>query len=190
MRCVTMMIRRARGTSGGPRHPLGRATPVRLARAPGRPERDASGSSGLVGGDQSAGWVVRCALRTTGSKFLTIGAAKVFRFYFMFAIFNYHCEMTTAPPPAARPRTRRLSDKLRLVFHAACDEAEFSVAEQRLNQLCKHTIRPSSHPTKPDRREPEDLSGVCERLANLLLWRSSEPVAPAVKGPLSRQWNT
>jgi hypothetical protein len=79
------------------------------------------------------------------------------------------------------------------VFHAACDEAEFSIAEQRLNQLCKHTTPPSSHPNRLDRRKPEDLSGVSERLGNLLLWQlenRAEPAAQADEGLLSRQRHT
>jgi hypothetical protein len=100
----------------------------------------------------------------------TITPAKVFFFYFILTISGHLNDMTTAPTRATRIWTRRLSDKLRLVFHAACDEAEFSVAEQLLNQLHKYAASPSSHPTGLDRRSPEDLSGVSERLANLLLW--------------------
>jgi hypothetical protein len=134
-------------------------------------------------------------LRSTchGRENFSIDASRVPCFYVMLAISNYPCEMTTAPPPAARIWTRRLSDKLRLVFHAACDEAEFSAAEQRLNQLCKHITSPSSNPTRLDRRRPEDLSGVSERLGNLLLWQlenRAEPAAPADEDHLSRRRRT
>ncbi len=80
--------------------------------------------------------------------------------------------MTTSPPRAGQPWTRRLSDKLRLAFHTACDEATFSAAERLLNQLCKNTLSRE----KLDRRKPENLSGACERLANLLLWRTERHV--------------
>jgi hypothetical protein len=70
-----------------------------------------------------------------------------------------------------REWTRRLSDKLRLTFHTACDEADYTTAERLLNTLCKHTVKPSVVPEDGDRRRQEDLSGACERLANLLLWR-------------------
>ena len=80
--------------------------------------------------------------------------------------------MTNPTPPIAQPRTRRLSDKLRLLFHTARDEATFSAAEQRLNQLCQHVASLAIPPVGVERRKPESLSGVCERLANLLLWKA------------------
>src|ERR1700761_6003406 len=100
--------------------------------------------------------------------------ATVFSFYRSLTISLHHHPVTISLPPTTRSWTRRLSDKLRLAFHAACNEAEFAIAEQLLNQLCKHTRSPSVLPTGLDRRKPEDLSGVCERLANLLLWRAAD----------------
>jgi hypothetical protein len=97
--------------------------------------------------------------------------------------------MTNSTPRAAQPWTRRLSDKLRLMFHAACDEAEFSIAEQRLNHLCKHIASPSMRPAVRERRKPENLGGACERLANLLLWQTvscAEPAGQADEDPPSR----
>src|ERR1700712_4086495 len=76
-------------------------------------------------------------------------------FHGILTLYDYHYEMTNSTPQAAQPRIRRLADKLRLMFHAACDEAEFSMAEQRLNQLCKHTISSSMRPAGLDRRKPE-----------------------------------
>ena len=90
--------------------------------------------------------------------------------------------MTNPTPPIAQPRTRRLSDKLRLLFHAACDEAAFSAAEQRLNQLCQHVTSPVIRPQGLERRKPESLSGACERLANLLLWKVENGVEAAARG--------
>ncbi|HYZ21083.1 MAG TPA: hypothetical protein VE690_02895 [Rhodopila sp.] len=83
-----------------------------------------------------------------------------------------------ASGPPQREWTRRLSDKLRLTFHTACDEADYTVAEHLLNTLCKHTVKPSVVPAEGDRRKREDLSGACERLANLLLWRAEAGKAP------------
>jgi hypothetical protein len=59
-----------------------------------------------------------------------------------------------------------------LLFHAACDKVAFSVAEQRLNQLCQHVASSAIPPVGVERRKPESLSGACERLANLLLWKA------------------
>ena len=80
--------------------------------------------------------------------------------------------MINSTPPIAPARTRRLSDKRRLLFHTACDEAAFSVAEQRLNQLCQHVASLAIPPVGAQRRKPESLSGACERLATLLLWKA------------------
>ena len=93
--------------------------------------------------------------------------------------------MTTSPSRSL-PWTRRLTDKLRLVFHAACDEGDFSVAEQRLNQLCKQTVALPMLPSEPNRRKPEDLSGACERLSNLLLWQADKLAEPATYGDEDR----
>ena len=72
---------------------------------------------------------------------------------------------------AARGR-RRLSDKIRVAFHAACDEGAVEIAERLLDQLDKLTHRPPLLPGGVDRRQPENLAALCERLANLLLWRT------------------
>ena len=97
--------------------------------------------------------------------------------------------MTNVKPHASRTRTRRLSDKLRLVFHTACNEAELSLAEQCLNQLYKSSATLAVEPSGHDRRSPEDLNAVSERLANLLLWRSeahAEPEAEEDAGRVSQ----
>ena len=54
------------------------------------------------------------------------------------------------------------------------------MAERLLNTLCKHTVKPSVLPTEGDRRKPENLSGACERLANLLLWRVEADIGQGV----------
>ena len=83
--------------------------------------------------------------------------------------------------PSQRPiaratarRGRRLSDKVRDAFHTACDEGAVEIAERLLNQLGELIHRPPTLPTGIDRRRPESIAALCERLANLLLW-STEP---------------
>jgi hypothetical protein len=69
-------------------------------------------------------------------------------------------------------RQRRLSDKLRVVFHTACDEGALEHAELLLNYLDGLIHRPSRLPSGFDRRRPERLTALAERLANLLLWHT------------------
>jgi hypothetical protein len=72
----------------------------------------------------------------------------------------------------AAARGRRLSDKIRTAFHTACDDEAFEIAQRLLNQLDELTRRPPILPTGVDRRQPESLAALDERLANLLLWRT------------------
>jgi hypothetical protein len=75
-------------------------------------------------------------------------------------------------PVSAQPE-RRLSDKIRVAFHAACDEGAVEIAEHLLSQLDQLTHRPPLLlPTGFDRRRPEPLTAPAERLANLLLWQT------------------
>jgi hypothetical protein len=74
------------------------------------------------------------------------------------------------PPQRPVANALRLSDKLRDAFHAACDEGAVEIAERLLNQLGELIHRPSTLPTGIDRRRPESIAALCERLANLLLW--------------------
>jgi hypothetical protein len=71
----------------------------------------------------------------------------------------------------AAARGRRLSDKIRVAFHTACDDKAFEIAEHLLNQLDALIRRPPILPTGVDRRQPESLAALNERLVNLLLWR-------------------
>jgi hypothetical protein len=66
-----------------------------------------------------------------------------------------------------RSLRRRLTDKLRLVFHAACDDEDELLAKQVLEMLRGQVSAPPDLPTGQDRRTPEDLAGPAERLANL-----------------------
>jgi hypothetical protein len=79
------------------------------------------------------------------------------------------------PPPLLRMRAaargRRLSDKIRVAFHTACNDEAFEIAERLLNQLDELTRCPPVLPSGVDRRQPESLAALNERLANLLLWR-------------------
>jgi hypothetical protein len=80
------------------------------------------------------------------------------------------------PPPLLRVRTvargRRLSDKIRVAFHAACDEEAFEIAQRLLEQLDALIRRPPILPNGIDRRQPESLVALEERLINLLLWHT------------------
>jgi len=69
---------------------------------------------------------------------------------------------------AGTPRyTRRLSDKVLIAFHHACDQADFEVAEQLLHVL---EMMLSRRPLTPDgtrRRNMESLVAAHERLWHL-----------------------
>src|SRR3954452_887660 len=77
----------------------------------------------------------------------------------------------------AAARGRRLSDKIRIAFHTACDEGAFEIAERLLNQLDALIRRPPILPNGVDRRQPESLAALNERLMNLLLWRTESGIA-------------
>lgn len=78
-------------------------------------------------------------------------------------------------PPVQRRRMavrrRRLSDKIRDAFHTACDEGLIEIAALLLNQLDAIIRRPPTLPAGVDRRRPENVVALRERLANLVLWR-------------------
>jgi hypothetical protein len=69
---------------------------------------------------------------------------------------------------AGAPRyTRRLSDKILIAFHHACDQSDFEIAEQLLRIL---EVLISRRPTTPDgnrRRSMESLVAAHERLWHL-----------------------
>jgi hypothetical protein len=68
------------------------------------------------------------------------------------------------------PLQRRLSDKIRIAFHAACDEGAVVIAEILLKQLDQLVHHPPQLPAGLDRRRLERLTAPAERLANLVLW--------------------
>lgn len=70
--------------------------------------------------------------------------------------------------PTAAPRyTRRLSDKILIAFHHACDQADFDVAEQLLAVLEVMLTRRPLTPDGTRRRNMESLVAAHERLWHL-----------------------
>ena len=69
---------------------------------------------------------------------------------------------------AAAPRyTRRLSDKILIAFHHACDQSDFEVAEQLLHILEMMLTRRPLTPDGTRRRNMESLVAAHERLWHL-----------------------
>src|ERR1700753_2442552 len=69
---------------------------------------------------------------------------------------------------AAAPRySRRLSDKILIAFHHACDQADFEVAEQLLHILAMMLTRRPVTPEGTPRRNMESLVAAHERLWHL-----------------------
>jgi hypothetical protein len=70
---------------------------------------------------------------------------------------------------AKAPRyTRRLSDKILIAFHQACDQGDFEVAERLLNVLEMMIAAPRPSPSGSDRRrDKETLVAAHERLWQL-----------------------
>jgi hypothetical protein len=68
----------------------------------------------------------------------------------------------------ATPRyTRRLSDKILIAFHHACDQSDFEVAEQLLHILEMMLTRRPLIPDGTRRRNMESLVAAHERLWHL-----------------------
>ena len=68
----------------------------------------------------------------------------------------------------ATPRyTRRLSDKILIAFHQACDLGDFEVAQSLLEILGVILVRPPSTPDGNRRRNVESLVAAHERLWHL-----------------------
>jgi hypothetical protein len=63
--------------------------------------------------------------------------------------------------------TRRLSDKILIAFHHACDQADFEVAEQLLRILEMMLTRRPLAPDGTRRRNMESLVAAHERLWHL-----------------------
>jgi hypothetical protein len=73
-----------------------------------------------------------------------------------------------AASPSAAPRySRRLSDKVLIAFHHACDQGDFEVAEQLLHILEMMLTRRPFTPDGTRRRNMESLVAAHERLWHL-----------------------
>jgi hypothetical protein len=89
-------------------------------------------------------------------------------------------KLTDAPPTAeaSRPdaavprQSRRLSDKILVAFHHACDQHELDVAEQLLHIVETMLRRPGPHADTNRRRGLDGLVAAHERLWHL---RNREP---------------
>ena len=65
----------------------------------------------------------------------------------------------------AKPRfTRRLSDKILVAFHTACDHGDYEIAEQLLRVLEEMLSRRTIPPTAERRKNIESLAAAHERL--------------------------
>ena len=74
-------------------------------------------------------------------------------------------ELGREQPTGFTPRySRRLSDKILIAFHHACDQADFEVAEQLLLVLEKMLTRRPLTPDGTRRRNMESLVAAHERL--------------------------
>lgn len=72
------------------------------------------------------------------------------------------------PGSATAPRySRRLSDKILIAFHHACDQADYEVAEQLLHVLEMMLNRRPLSPDGTRRRNMESLVAAHERLWHL-----------------------
>lgn len=77
-------------------------------------------------------------------------------------------EMSREESPSATPRyTRRLSDKILIAFHHACDQTDFEVAEQLLGVLEMMVTRRTLTLDGTRRRSMESLVAAHERLWHL-----------------------
>lgn len=77
-------------------------------------------------------------------------------------------ELSTTRSSASAPRySRRLSDKILLAFHHACDQGDYEVAEQLLRILESMLTRRTVPPDANRRKSIESLVAAHERLWHL-----------------------
>ncbi len=74
---------------------------------------------------------------------------------------------TETTTPATPRYSRRLSDKILIAFHHACDQGDFEVAEQLLHVLEMMLTRRPLTPDGTRRRNMESLVAAHERLWHL-----------------------
>jgi hypothetical protein len=65
------------------------------------------------------------------------------------------------------PHSRRLSDKILIAFHFACDQGHYEAAEQLVHILEKMLSRPMIPPSVERRKNIESLVAAHERLWHL-----------------------
>ena len=80
---------------------------------------------------------------------------------------EYQDTALEAVPPSAPRHTRRVSDKLFVAFHQACDTVQLDVAEQLLGILEKIMSKPYTANDGNRRRNLESLVAAFERLWHL-----------------------
>jgi hypothetical protein len=84
------------------------------------------------------------------------------------ALSRHEEEITRETGSSGAPRySRRLSDKILIAFHHACDQADFEVAEQLLHILEMMLTRRPLTPDGTRRRNMESLIAAHERLWHL-----------------------
>jgi len=77
-------------------------------------------------------------------------------------------ELPRDPAASVTPRySRRLSDKILIAFHHACDQADFDIADQLLQVLESMLTRRPVSPDGNRRRSMESLVAAHERLWHL-----------------------
>ena len=76
--------------------------------------------------------------------------------------------------PATQRYSRRLSDKILIAFHHACDQGDFEVADQLLHILEMMLTRRPLTPDGTRRRNMESLVAAHERLWHLRHVESTE----------------
>jgi hypothetical protein len=86
-----------------------------------------------------------------------------------FAVLNTLDEDIILKPVVERANTynRRLSDKILIAFHQACDERDLEVAKQLLKTLEVVVYSQKVPPERNRRKEVESLVGAHHRLWNL-----------------------
>ncbi|WP_297489520.1 hypothetical protein [Acidocella sp.] len=86
----------------------------------------------------------------------------------MAGITDAEDDIDTSARPAGAPRySRRLSDKILLAFHHACDQADYEIAEQLLRILENMLTRRTVPPDVNRRKSIESLVAAHERLWHL-----------------------
>ena len=85
-----------------------------------------------------------------------------------FAMVRGDEDISRESAPSGAPRySRRLSDKILIAFHHACDQSDFEVAEQLLHVLEMMLTRRPLTPDGTRRRNMESLVAAHERLWHL-----------------------